>query len=286
MGFSTEQSDRWWWLMASPDTNAVRAILVLLARPGWREDIPRLVRGAIGRQREGRWSTTPANVWGVLAMERFSEVFEAEPVTGSTEAALGAARERVEWRANPAGGSMRFAWPAAVDSLRVTQQGTGRPWLTVQSLAAVPLRAPVGSGYRIERSVAAVQQQVAGRWSRGDVMRVTLAIDAQTDMTWVVVADPVPAGATILGRGLARDSTLLAAGEQRSGRAWPEFEERASDAYRAYYRFVPKGRWTLEYTVRLNSEGRFGLPPTRVEAMYAPELSGEFPNADLTIGAP
>ena len=40
------------------------------------------------------------------------------------------------------------------------------------------------------------------RWSRGDTYRVQLDIDAQADMTWVVVNDPVPAGATILGSGL------------------------------------------------------------------------------------
>ena len=48
-------------------------------------------------------------------------------------------------------------------------------------------------------------------------------IDAQSDMTWVVVEDPVPAGATILGGGLGRDSQLLAQGEARSGDAWPAF---------------------------------------------------------------
>ena len=31
---------------------------------------------------------------------------------------------------------------------------------------------------------------------------------------------------------------------------------------------VPKGKWTLEYTVRINNEGVFQLPPTRVEALY------------------
>jgi uncharacterized protein YfaS (alpha-2-macroglobulin family) len=53
--------------------------------------------------------------------------------------------------------------------------------------------------------------------------------------------------------------------------------------YRAYYEFVPKGRFTVEYTMRLNNEGRFALPPTRVEAMYAPEMFGEVPNAGVTV---
>ncbi|MCV5526741.1 hypothetical protein OFN18_32265, partial [Escherichia coli] len=76
----------------------------------------------------------------------------------------------------------------------------------MRALAAVPLREPVSAGYRIRRSVTPVEQAVAGKWSRGDTYRVKLDIDAQADMTWVVVSDPVPTGATILGSGLGRDS--------------------------------------------------------------------------------
>jgi hypothetical protein len=46
---------------------------------------------------------------------------------------------------------------------------------------------------------------------------------------------------------------------------------------------MPKGRHVIEYTVRLNSVGRFAMPPTRVEAMYAPESFGEAPIANLDV---
>ncbi len=115
--------------------------------------------------------------------------------------------------------------------------------------------------------------------SRGDVVRVRLDIDAQSDMTWVVVNDPIPAGATILGSGLGRDSESATAGEKRPQGAWPAFVERGFDGYRAYYDYLPKGKLQVEYTVRLNNAGTFGLPPTRVEALYAPSAFGEVPNA-------
>ena len=57
------------------------------------------------------------------------------------------------------------------------------------------------------------------------------------------------------------------------------------DAFRAYYRFVPKGRFAVEYTVRFNNPGTFVLPATRVEAMYAPEMLGELPNPLVTVEA-
>ena len=65
---------------------------------------------------------------------------------------------------------------------------------------------------------------------------------------------------------------------------WPVYVERAFEAYRAYFDYLPKGRHVIEYTVRLNNPGRFKLPQTRVEAMYAPESFGELPNAAVEVG--
>ena len=174
-------------------------------------------------------------------------------------------------------------WPAGNGTLNVAQEGTGKPWLTVQSLAAIPLKAPFSSGYTVSRSVVAVEQKDKSRWSRGDVMKIHLEIDAQADMSWVVVSDPVPGGATVLGNGLGRDSQLATRGEKQAGNAWPVFEERSFEAYRSYFDFMPRGKHVIEYTVRLNNPGRFALPPTRVEAMYAPDAFGEAPNASVEV---
>ena len=131
--------------------------------------------------------------------------------------------------------------------------------------------------------MTAVEQKDKSGYTRGDVYRVTLDVDAQTDMTWVVIDDPIPSGALILGSGLGRDAGSLTQGEKRQGWAWPTFIERTHEAYRAYYQFVPKGRFQIEYTVRLNNPGRFDLPATRVEALYAPEMFGEIPNASVAV---
>src|ERR1051325_5125396 len=79
MTFSAEQDDALWWLMISADVNAVRAIPAVMEHRDWREDVPRMVRGALGRQLRGHWNTTTANAWGVLAMDKFSKAFEREP---------------------------------------------------------------------------------------------------------------------------------------------------------------------------------------------------------------
>jgi alpha-2-macroglobulin len=282
MGFSTERSDFLWWLMVSSDVNANRALLALMDEPRWREDLPRMVRGSLGRQQRGHWNTTVANAWGTLAIEKFSAAFEAEPVSGTTRASLAGAASTFDWKTSEKGGGFAFEWPRQPAELALTQDGGGRPWVTIQSRAAIPLKTPLSSGYRIVKSITRTEAS-GSDWSRGDVLRVRLELEAQSDMTWVVVNDPVPAGATILGSGLGGDSQALTAGEQRQGWVWPAFEERTFEAFRAYYRLVPKGKWTVEYTLRLNNPGTFSLPPTRVEALYAPEMFAELPNATVTV---
>jgi uncharacterized protein YfaS (alpha-2-macroglobulin family) len=311
--FSTEQSDHWWWLMTNGDVNTARLMLAVMDDPAWKDDMGRLANGFIARQQRGAWHTTTANLWGGLALEKFSAKFEATPVAGITRAALAAASANVDWArverikttdasgapnqttvfgapaspGNLRGNTMWLPWgkTSAPETLSVTHQGPGKPWLTLQSLAAVDLKAPFNAGYQITRSVTPVEQAVPGKLTRGDVLRVTLEVNASADMTWVVITDPVPGGATILGSGLGRDSQIATQGEKREGWAWPAFEERSFEAFRSYYEVLPKGVVKMQYTVRLNNVGDFALPPTRVEAMYAPEMFGEAPNARVKVEA-
>ena len=318
--FSTEAEDRWWWLMAGGDVNSARLLLTVMADPAWKDDLGRLVAGFIGRQQNGAWNTTTANLWGGLALEQFSRQHESAPVTGTTRATLGAASAAIDWSrvarlkasnpqglAHAAGGfgapaspgqlvnnSALLPWgdirPGAKAALDVGHAGGGKPWLTLQSLAAVELKAPFAAGYQVRKTITPVEQAntalPAGQYSRGDVLRVTLEITAASDMTWVAATDPVPAGATILGSGLGRDSAIATLGAKLSAGVQPIFDERAFEAYRAYYAYLPKGVTQLEYTVRLNNIGQFQLPPSRVEALYAPEMFGETPNARVQVRPP
>src|SRR5471032_637761 len=99
--------------------------------------------------------------------------------------------------------------------------------------------AALSRGYTISKTITPIDQKTPGVWSRGDVYRVHLDLEAQSDMTWVVVDDPIPASATVLGSGLGRDSQLLGAGEKRSGWTWPAFEERTFEGFHAFYQFQP-----------------------------------------------
>ncbi len=329
MIFSTEKDDYWWWLMQNGDVNTARLILSVLNDPAWKDDLGRLANGFISRQQNGAWHTTTANLWGALALEKFSAKFEAVPVVGTTRASLkslesatsGAGSAAVQWskveriKTTDAAGAAHqttlFGAPAAPghlrnntmflpwgttankdgvrDTLSVNHQGAGKPWLTLQSLAAVQLKAPFFAGYQIKKTITPVEQAnkglPAGSYTRGDVLRITIEVNASADMTWAVITDPVPAGAAILGSGLGRDSEIATQAEKQVGDGWAAFEERSFESFRSYYGYLPKGVVKMEYTIRLNNVGEFALPPSRVEAMYAPEMFGESPNAKVRVVA-
>jgi alpha-2-macroglobulin len=168
-------------------------------------------------------------------------------------------------------------------TLSARHEGAGQPWLLLQTQAAVPLTEAVAAGYRLERRVEALRQQRAGQWSVGDLMRVRLTIEASQDLGWVVLSDALPPGGRVVGGGFGGESQLARAGEWRAGDAWPAFEERGDEHWRAVFEWLPQGRHTLAYTLRLDAAGVFGLPPTRVEALHAPENFAALPRAPLEV---
>jgi alpha-2-macroglobulin len=211
--FTSERDDYWWWMMLNADANAFRLIEAMLDNPAWKDDLPRLVQGAMERQVQGKWLTTTANAWARVTLDAFARKFEKNPVTGKTMASLGKANAELDWRKinEPGQLPIELAWPNPMgrdDKLRIQHQGNGQPWATVQVLAAIPDGPARAMGYRVKRQVTPVEEKTAGKVSRGDLWRVTLTVDADVDMTWVALTDHIPAGARILGDGDGRDSAI------------------------------------------------------------------------------
>ena len=274
-----------WWLMAGRESNQASLLMLLADQPEWEDELPRLAMGLLSMQRNGAWRTTTSNLLGTLAIEKFSKHYEAVPPSGKLRVALDQTgqAQTVDWdsvKANSDGvkeDELMQPWGGTTtDTLQLAQEGPGRAWAIVRSLAAVPVKQDVVAGFVLQRSIEPVSQAVPGVWSKGDVYRVTVNIDSKTPMTWVVLTDPIPAGSTVLGSGLGRDSSIATQTEERDSRWYdPSFVERSFEGYRAYYDYLPKGKVSLQYTVRLNTPGEFQMPSTRIEAMYEPDVFGE-----------
>jgi uncharacterized protein YfaS (alpha-2-macroglobulin family) len=268
-----------WWMMTSGDEMAIKVLDAVLGRKGWEDDAGKLMVGIAQRQRRGHWDTTPANAWGAVVVRRFADLYPASAITGVTHIALAGANAAQSWPLPDGANPLRVALAAGPLALR--HDGTGTPWATVSVKTAVPLTEPLNAGYRVKRTVSIVKAADKNQLTRGDVIKIRIEVVASVGRTWVIVNDPIPPGATIVGN-LGGQSEMLASQASGSG-AQPSYVERARDSWRGHFGWMPAGTHAVEYVVRLNGSGRFTLPPTRVEAMYSPAIRGQWPNGPMTI---
>lgn len=287
-----------WRLFSSRDLEAMDVFGLAIDQPSWHSDIGKLARGITARQKKGVWDTTIANAWGVTALRRFTAKFEKEKVTGVTTVAAPGTGGTFDWTKKPAGEKTLYKWPTASESKSIpvafSHQGAGKPWVLMQTRSAIPLKKPMEFGYSISRKVTRVSptgalEPVTAAWKNGDVANVELTITAKNDQPWVVVRDPIPAGASHLGTGLDGESSIMSRAPKARPKAgeiqgFPsEFEEKTQTHFVSYAAYLMRGTYKMNYRIRLNSTGTLKLPPTHVEALYSPENFGDAPIATWSI---
>ncbi|NEN74749.1 hypothetical protein F9B74_00190 [Pelistega sp. NLN82] len=294
-----ESLNELWWLMEDRNSLHAKLLFTVMNQEAWKQDIPYLVQGLVHAQQKGQWGTTTNNVFGTLAIHAFSQTFEAPANDSYANITVTGAGYKEPKKLEKIGlnQAIEIPWLTKQEAnMDLSLHGKGSAWATVSTLAAVEPIEHTYAGYRVEKLIEPIKRKIMGQWSVGDVYRVKLRIIADAPMTWVVVNDPIPSGATILGSGLGRDSVINTQQDNQADNAEedifyalddkePVFVERKEDVYRAYYQFMDKGEVTLDYVVRLNNVGRFTLPVTRVEAMYAPAIFGETVNKEIQVKA-
>jgi uncharacterized protein YfaS (alpha-2-macroglobulin family) len=271
----------------SPATRFARLIATVVKNPEqlshWRDDVPRLVLGFVHNQQRGTWGSTVDNAWGAVALRAFAEKVEnsqgVPTVTGGSKVKLasssGTQESTVNWVANTDPSDLLLHWNSGSNQvLNLTHLGTGAPWATVSTRAAVRLDGPSFNGFEITRTLVPIQKKSQDGWSVGDLAKVILHVKPQGAIAQVVVRDPVPAG--------CRPKKAVGSADDFSG-GYKAYEEPAYDSYRAYYEEVEGQGVTVEYQLEFDTAGTFKVPATRVEALYEPGVFGEIPNADVTV---
>jgi uncharacterized protein YfaS (alpha-2-macroglobulin family) len=250
--------------MRDPASSVLRLILATADQPQWKADGPRLVQGILSRQQEGSWGLTTSNAWGSLLLRKLAAQDAKNVVQGQFVAELEQKKNSFTWDKG-SNGMISLAWTKPQADLRLSQEGSGKPYITVSAKAAVPVTKAVLAGFNIEKSITPVEQKKKGIWSVGDIARVQIKVRAKADQTWVVIEDPIPAGSSLL---------------QNSGAT---AVERKEELIRFYFAWFSSEGQTLEYNVRFNQAGTFNLPVTRIEAMYSPDLYSELPESKWVV---
>ncbi|MCL5273988.1 MAG: hypothetical protein M1434_04470, partial [Chloroflexi bacterium] len=127
----------------------------------------------------------------------------------------------------------------------------------------------------------------------GDVIRVNLTLVAPSELYYLQLEDPIPAGTEIVDTGLATTSQLAEGPSLRRSAAkvspyywwwhWYSRSELRDDRVALFARYLPKGTYEYSYTIRATSAGRFNVIPAFVNEQYFPEVFGRSDGALFTI---
>jgi hypothetical protein len=325
-GAHWEESNYDWWAM-NTDTRSTAIILDALAKLD-RDNalIPNVVRWLMIARKGGIWETTQETAWSLIALTDWMVVTgeldaaydytvslnEAEKINGS------ASKENVQQ-------SVKFSVPLAnllVDANnRLTlarSDGNGRlyysahlkVYLPVEEIKPVERGVNVSRRYRLESCLQdqAKDKTVACNEVReaklGDVIRVDLTIIAPNDLYYVVVEDPLPAGAEAIDTGLATTSLLaMDPTLSRTSRAflgedegyyrypyywwwwrWYSRSELRDEKVVLFADYLPKGTYEYSYTMRATLPGDYHVIPTVANEFYFPEVFGRSDGRLLSIG--
>ncbi len=274
------RADDRWYFMRSEDYTVARMFRLSLDTPELSQFKTPLLRQLNSRMlRAGHFWSTQANIWAAFAIERHAKTASAE---GRTRITFRGETKEAVWDGNVLDQEVKFAWsgPAAqAGEIAIEHLGKGEPWARAQLRAAVPLTGAQNNGVALSKTFVPVQQKTKGKYSVGDVWQVTVTASNSADLGWLAIDDPVPTGATVLG-GLSKLATV---GE--TARTWQGYRyiERTFTNVRSSFEYASKGKHSFTYEIRLTTPGKFALPPTHAEAMYAPEVNGQLGNAVFEI---
>ena len=132
----------------------------------------------------------------------------------------------------------------------------------------------------------------------GDVIQVKLTLIAPTDLYYVVVEDPLPAGFEGVDLSLKTTSVVgeqptlrnLSAEEEDRwyrqygwGWWWFSSSQMRDEKVVLFAEYLPRGSYEYTYLMRAGVPGEFYVTPTTAYAMYAPEVFGRSDGGKFTV---
>jgi hypothetical protein len=299
-------------LLFHSDRRADAILLEALVADQPRSDlVPKLVEGLLAHRKAGRWSNTQENVFVLLALDRYFQVFErttpdfvARVWLGERYAGSHAFRGHTTER-HHLSIPMPFLREAKGGSaLLIAKEGPGRLYYRV-GLRYAPeslVHEPLDRGFTVERAYEGVDEakdvrrDPDGTWHvrAGARVRVRLTMVAPARRYHVALVDPLPAGLEPLNPALAVTGTVPGDGGSdvapvgapglggvlRPGhwwwwsRPWFDHQNHRDERVEAFSSLLWEGVHTYRYVARATTPGTFVVPPPKAEEMYSPETFG------------
>jgi uncharacterized protein YfaS (alpha-2-macroglobulin family) len=273
--------------MSSGTRSTAMALSALIEVAPGDKAIDKLVAGLdASRRADGRWESTEENLWGLVALADYARSVAPGDSSVTITAGgktLGAPRVR------GAGVSVIRTSLAKLAATKVELAGSGTAHYTVRVIEARrDDGAALSRGFSVTRSYLDDAGQPLKTIKAGDLITVKLTVTADNAMRWIALVDPLPAGLEVVNPRLATsaDTSRDPQGNPPSRRwddvAWVH-QEIHDDHVQWFADTMSSGTYELHYKARAATAGTFAALPTRIEAMYEPEIMGRTASTTLTI---
>jgi hypothetical protein len=303
------------WSM-STDTRSTAIVLLAFVRldPD-NQLLPGVVRWLMVARRGDHWHTTQETAWALMSLTAWMEH------TGE----LAPDYDYAAWLSWPDAGSeyrremlvrdhmgtdnvsdVVVRRVAVADLLQSTQtwltigrsRGSGNLYYTTHLRAFLPVEEiePLNRGIIVGRryTLASCTEGPAcpeiAEARTGDVIRVEVSVVAPNNLFYVVVEDPLPAGAEIIDETLeTTKSSNTDRGPSHQHRRWwwwwrwydrSEFSDHKAVLFADY---LPRGAYVYQYEIRATQPGEFRVIPPTANEIYFPETYGRGAGQLFTI---
>lgn len=312
-GTHWEEKQKNFYLM-NTDTRSTAIILYALARVDPRNALlPNAVRWLMTERKQGHWETTQETAWAVLGLTEYMLATGELDANYAYQVALNGnalAQDTVS-QANVAQEHQvtvpiqKLLQDTANELALERTEGPGnlyysaflRYYLPVEQIKALD------RGILVMRQYLAVDQATLKPTARsvttarvGEYVQVKLTIIAPTDLSYVVLEDPLPAGFEAI------DTTLRTTSAAAAAPALQEIAEctNCGDYYQPYWYywahselrddrvalfadFLGRGTYEYSYLMRAGVAGEFHALPTTAYQMYFPDVFGRGEGAKFVV---
>jgi hypothetical protein len=300
--FVTDYTDQTYLLLSSDRRTDAILLDALISDQPDSDLIPKVVNGLLAHRTRGRWGNTQENVFVLLALDRYFNIFEAQTPAfvariwlGDTYIGSHAYQGRTTERQESVVPMTYLVDPAVGDNatrnLILSKDGNGRLYyrLGLRYAPSDLKLSPLNMGFVVQRRYIAlddpadVTRDENGAWRirAGARVKVQLTLVADSRRYHVALVDRLPAGFEIVNPELAVTGALPQdPGEVSKGWGWWwrwnwfEHQNLRDERAEAFTALLWEGVYDYSYIARATTPGTFTVPPAKAEEMYSPEVFG------------
>ncbi len=303
-----------YWTMNS-NTRSTATVIMALARTDPKNaTLANAVRWLMVARKEGHWETTQVTAWSVLALTEYmlstgelSGNYTYQVLVNGKPFGDGTVDKSNIDQPKQLSVSIKDLAQSAANELIVSRgAGDGKLYYSAYLNYYLPAEniSALNKGIIVGRQYFAVDPQTLKPSDRaiasakiGDYVQVKLAIVAPTDLHYLVLEDPLPAGFEAVDTTL-KTSSVAARGPQLQEKRpettdedhffrpywsyWAHSDVR-DDRVAVFATYLGRGTYEYTYMMRASVAGEFRTLPARAWEMYFPEVFGRSAGATFAV---